>query len=118
VDYGITKLGVPVGPSYPVCYSHRIPAKQCASAKVQVAGYQRARASSQRAYVARGCVLLSAREQWFAAAIKRQPRSPRLVYRKAALAATRKALVRQQCSLFASRAGFFAARANQIKAAN
>lgn len=100
-------------PLYPRCYTHRLPATGCVAVKAQVTRWWRASVSSRRAYLARGCDVLTQRERWFAGRIRTQPRSPRLAYRRGALTATRRALSTRQCQTFAGRVAHFDALARQ-----
>lgn len=110
-------------PVLPVCFTHHEAASVCAWVKAKVASDQRAAASSQRAYLARGCSGIRDRRNWFFQAIHRPPASKR-AYRTAAYNTSVRAYVRQSCPTFGGwqgtggRIGFFTGRAKQFQASN
>jgi hypothetical protein len=107
----------------PVCFHKREAAKTCAAVKAKIASDQRALASSQRAYIARGCPGIRDRRNWFWQHIHRPPASKR-AYRTAAYQTSVRAYVRQSCPTFGGwqgtggRVGFFAGRIRHLEAAN
>jgi hypothetical protein len=111
-------LGIkPPPPPLPVCFTHRMTRFQCNGVKEQIAKDQRAAASSQSAYVARGCPTLSQRVSWFSTQLREHPKV-RTASRRRALAASRKAYRTQSCSVFAQRQRFFSARAVSLRSAS
>jgi hypothetical protein len=114
-DYGQWPYVAP--PIYPRCFSHSISPKICAEIRARIASDGRAAASSERAFVARGCPGIASREGWFAAHLNKPPAS-RHSYRAAALAASRRAYQRNACGVFNQRQAWFLAAAARLKAAN
>lgn len=117
VTLNFLRIAQPPYPSWPVCINKREPAATCAAAKAKIASDERAAASSERAWNARGCPALVARREWFAAHLNKPPKS-RHAYRAGALAATTRAMARQGCPTFAQRVAFFSNAAGRLKAAN
>jgi hypothetical protein len=111
-------LGIkPPPPPLPVCFSHRMTRFECNGVKEQIAKDTRAAASSQGAYVARGCPTLSQRVSWFSTQLRKHPKV-KTASRRRALAASRKAYRTQSCSVFAQRQRFFSARAVSRRSAS
>jgi hypothetical protein len=106
------------GPVYPICFRHREPRSSCAAARSAIAQYERAAASSSRAYSRRGCPALARRDAWFSRQLRLHPHSARAAYRRRALAATRRAESRAACSVFAGREAYFANLIQRTRAAN
>lgn len=92
VDRGLLALAAPPKPKPPK------------PSRAQVTHWRNARASSQRAYVKRGCTVLSQRISWFG----RRLHGPKAGYRRRALNASRRAYRREDCRLFKSRVTYFA----------
>lgn len=114
VDYG---LFAKPKPPLPVCIHRRMTRAACSAAKARIASDERAAASSQRTYVARGCGVLAQRVAWFGSQLRRQPRV-RTASRRRALASSRAAYAQRSCAVFSRRAEFFTARAVAIGAAS
>jgi hypothetical protein len=107
----------PPAPPLPVCIHKRMSKSACSAAKKRIASDQRAAASSQRAYTARGCSVLAQRDRWFAAQLAKHPKVKN-ASRKRALAASRTAYRQRSCAAFSARAVFFDAAAATLTAAN
>lgn len=99
----------------PVCITHRIARATCVYNKAHIAQYQRATASSARAFKARGCPVLSQRVSWFSTQLRKHPKV-KTASRKRALAASRKAYRKQSCSTFAQRQRFFQQAVTRLQA--
>lgn len=104
-------------PALPVCITHRITRSACVYNKAHIAQDQRAAASSQRAWVARGCPVLSQRVSWFGTQLRKHPKV-KTASRKRALAASKRAYAKQSCSTYKHRVVFFSAAAAKLKAAS
>jgi GH25 family lysozyme M1 (1,4-beta-N-acetylmuramidase) len=104
-------------PPLPKCFTHRITKSACAAAKKKIASDQRAAASSERAYKARGCPTLSQRVSWYSTQLEKHPQV-KTASRKSALAASRRAYSERSCSVFRNRVEAFTGSAAAVKAAN
>ena len=101
----------------PRCIHRRESVAACGLARNAIVHATYAAAASERAYLARGCDVLSARAAWFSGRLRAHPHV-RAGYRRRALAATRRAIRQADCGMFAQRARYFAARASAIEAVN
>lgn len=101
----------------PVCFHVRERVQTCTAAKAKIASQERAAASSQRAYIARGCPGISQRRSWFASHVNKPP-ATKHAYRARALAASRAAYRRESCGTFSQRSSYFQAAAAKVQEAN
>lgn len=116
-DYGQTPYTPPrPKPVLPVCIRHRMSSSACSSLKRELSSAQRAAAASQRAYKARGCVMLAQRDRYFAAQLHRHAHAPEATRWHGALASTRRAERRRACGTFKHRAGYFTGKARGLEA--
>lgn len=110
-------LGIKPAPQLPVCIHKRETRSQCSAAKRKIASAQRAAASSERAYRARGCVVLAQRVEWFGDHLKHHP-NVKTGSRKRALAASRRAYSTRSCRVFLNRTSFFNEQVIKTRDAN
>ena len=111
VDMGLFPKPAPLNP---VCITHRITRTMCVYNKAHIAQDQRAAASSQRAYTARGCAVLSQRVSWYSARLREHPKI-KTASRRRALTASQTAYRQRSCSTFAQRAAYFNAAAVKLR---
>lgn len=104
-------------PAVPVCITHRIPRATCTANKAKIAKDNRAAASSQRAYKARGCNILSQRVSWFSTQLKRHPKV-KTQSRRSALRASQRAYRQRSCGVYEQRVNYFTQAAAKLTAAS
>jgi hypothetical protein len=93
-----------------VCFGpHAVGNATCRRVHKQVAGWERARASSLRAFRARGCPAVRQRRDYFDRQLKLHPRT-KVAYRKGALRATRRHYSGLHCPTYDQRYNYFGRR--------
>jgi hypothetical protein len=92
IDFGLLRLAAPAPP---------------APSKAQVAKWKAAAASSDRAYLARGCDVLAQRDRWFSGRLHGHLAAKH----RRALRATERAYAQRDCAVFAQRAAYFTRKA-------
>jgi hypothetical protein len=112
VTYAFAGIALPH--PLPLCFTHRITRAQCSAIKKTVASDQRASASSQRAYVARGCPTLEHRIVWFGTQLSKHPKV-KTASRKRALSASHTAYRQRSCGVFVERETYFSIAAEEAK---
>lgn len=108
-------LGINPSPPLPVCIHKRMTRFECNGRKEQIAKQTRAAASSQRAYKARGCNVLSQRVSWFSTQLRKHPKV-KAQSRRSALKASRKVYQQRSCPVYAQRVRYFTTAAAKLKA--
>lgn len=114
-DYG--QWPAPARPAVVRCYHRRMSPAACKKVRARVARDVRAAASSERAWKARGCGVLSQRVRWFRGHLRRYPHV-KAKARGRALVASERAFRERSCRVFAQRERWFAARASTLERAN